>query len=263
MSVIVIDDQLVHYEVFGRGTPILFLHGWLGSWRYWFPTMEVVANDFRAYSFDFWGFGDSPRPKTPENIQDYSDQIIRFLNELGIDRISLVGHSMGGMVALHTAINYPNRVVCVVTVGAPIDGHSLSIPLKLTNYRFFANTLAKWPWLRRKLFRFFMGETEDPAEEEIIADSVKATAKTIRSTIGSMLKTDLRQELPRLRVPALIIHGCRDDIVQPRQVDLFAASPSAQVMLLPHSRHFPFLDNATFFNQILLQFLQSTIQTHY
>ena len=50
MSAIILDEGLVHYEVLGRGRPLVFLHGWLGSWRYWFPTMEHVAENFRTYS---------------------------------------------------------------------------------------------------------------------------------------------------------------------------------------------------------------------
>src|SRR5258706_11044399 len=81
MSIMVVDRQMVHYEVFGHGRPVIFLHGWLGSWRYWFPTMERVAENFRTYSFDFWGFGESRRKSTYESIQNYSDQVIRFLDE--------------------------------------------------------------------------------------------------------------------------------------------------------------------------------------
>lgn len=257
MSIVVIDNQVVHYEVFGRGRPVLFLHGWLGSWRYWFPTMEVVAENFRTYSFDFWGFGDSRRKNTPESIQSYSDQVIRFMDELGIDRVQLVGHSMGGMVALKTAINYPDRITRVATVGAPIDGDSLSWLLKLTDRPIFADAFARLPWLRRYLFRFFLGETSDPAVSEVIDDSVKSSANTLRRAVSSMWRTDLRPELPRLRVPSLIVHGGRDDIVAPNQADLFDNVASAQVVMMPRSRHFPFLDEAELFNDVLLRFLKA------
>lgn len=257
MSIVVIDNQVVHYEVFGRGRPVLFLHGWLGSWRYWFPTMEVVAENFRTYSFDFWGFGDSRRKNTQESIQNYSEQVIRFLDELGIDRVQLVGHSMGGMVALKTAINYPDRITRVATVGAPIDGDSLSWLLKLTDRPIFADAFARLPWLRRYLFRFFLGETSDPAVSEVIDDSVKSSANTLRRAVSSMWRTDLRPELPRLRVPALIVHGGRDDIVAPNQADLFDHVSSAEVVLMPRSRHFPFLDEAELFNEVLMRFLKA------
>ncbi|NJM07116.1 alpha/beta hydrolase [Candidatus Gracilibacteria bacterium] len=256
MSIVVIDNQVVHYEVFGRGRPVLFLHGWLGSWRYWFPTMEVVADNFRTYSFDFWGFGDSRRKQTQESIQNYSDQVIRFLDALGIDRVQLVGHSMGGMVALKTAINYPERITRVATVGAPINGDSLSWLLKLTDRPLFADAFARLPWLRRQLFRFFLGETNDPAVSEVIDDSVKSSANTLRRAVSSMLRTDLSLELDRLRVPSLIVHGGRDDIVSPNQIDLFDDIPTSEVVLMPSSRHFPFLDEAELFNSVLLRFLK-------
>jgi pimeloyl-ACP methyl ester carboxylesterase len=256
MSIVVIENQAVHYEVFGRGRPVLFLHGWLGSWRYWFPTMEVVAEHFRTYSFDFWGFGDSRRKNTQASIQNYSDQVIRFLDALGIDRVMLVGHSMGGMVAVKTAINYPDRIQRVATVGAPIVGDSLSWLLKLTDRPFFAGGFARLPWLRRTLFRFFLGETSDPAVNEVIDDSVKSSALTLSRAVSSMWRTNLQPELTRLRIPALIVHGGRDDIVRPNQIDLFDSIPCAEVVLMPSSRHFPFLDEAEVFNEVLLRFLK-------
>lgn len=257
MSAVIIDNQVVHYEVFGRGRPVLFLHGWLGSWRYWYPTIEVVSEHFRTYSFDFWGFGDSRRKQTQESIQAYSDQVIRFLDALGIDRVMVVGHSMGGMVALKTALSYPERISRVATVGAPIDGDSLSWLLKLTDRPFFADAFARLPWLRRYLFGFFLGETSDPAVSEMIDDSVKSSANTLRYAVSSMWRTDLRPELPRLRVPTLIVHGGRDDIVNPNQADLFENVPMAQVVMMPRIRHFPFLDEAEIFNDVLVRFLKA------
>ncbi|NCC31709.1 MAG: alpha/beta hydrolase [Chloroflexia bacterium] len=255
MSIIVIDNQVVHYEVLGVGQPVLFLHGWLGSWRYWFPTMEVVAEQFRTYSFDFWGFGDSRRKQTRASIQAYADQVIRFLDELGIERVMLVGHSMGGMVALKTALNHPERILRVTTVGAPIDGNSLAWLLKLTDRPLFADAAARLPWVRRNLFRFFLGQTHQFAVGEMVDDSVKSDADTMRYAVSSMWRTDLRPELERLRVPALIIHGKRDDIVNPNQLKLFAHNPMAEVLAMPRSRHFPFLDEAEQFNEVLLRFL--------
>jgi pimeloyl-ACP methyl ester carboxylesterase len=256
MSVMIVDHQMVHYEVFGHGRPVVFLHGWLGSWRYWFPTMERVAENFRTYSFDFWGFGESRRKSTYESIQNYSDQVIRFLDELGIDRCLLVGHSMGGMVALKTAINHPKRISRVAAVGAPIVGDSLSWLLKLTDRPLFADAFARVPAFRRFMFHGFLGEADDQHVHEILDDSVKSSSTTLRNAVGSMWRTDLRPELSRLSVPSLIVHGGRDEIVHPNQADLFDNVSSAEVVVMPESRHFPFLDEAELFNELLLRFLK-------
>lgn len=258
MSLIVIDNQAVHYEVFGRGQPVLFLHGWLGSWRYWFPTIEIAARHYRTYSFDFWGFGDSQHKTVHESIRTYSHQVIRFLDELGIERAAVVGHSMGGMVAMKTALDYPDRVARVATVGAPFHGEALSWFLKLNDNPLLVGVFARWSWLRRTLFRFFMGKSQDPAAQEIIDESLKSNAATLSATIRSMMYTDLRPELPGLHVPALVVHGGRDEIVHPNQVKLFAQVAQARVALMPRSRHFPFFDNPDVFHEHLLGFLQET-----
>lgn len=256
MSIMVVDRQVVHYEVFGHGRPVLFLHGWLGSWRYWYPTMEYVSTNFRTYSFDFWGFGESRKERPAESIQAYSDQVIRFLDELGIDKVLLVGHSMGGMVALKTAINHPDRITRVAAVGAPINGDSLSWLLKLTDQPLLASAFARFTWLRRYMFRLFLGETNDPAIHEVLDDSVKSSSTTLRRSVGSMWRTDLTPELARLTVPSLVVHGGRDEIVHPNQADLFDSVPTSQVVVMPESRHFPFLDEADLFNDILMRFLK-------
>ncbi|PKN88695.1 MAG: alpha/beta hydrolase, partial [Chloroflexi bacterium HGW-Chloroflexi-8] len=61
MSSIATDKGILHYEVIGRGRPVIFLHGWLGSWQLWQQTMANMAGSFRTYALDFWGFGESDR----------------------------------------------------------------------------------------------------------------------------------------------------------------------------------------------------------
>jgi pimeloyl-ACP methyl ester carboxylesterase len=85
MSAIHIDNRLVHYEVVGRrGAPVIFLHSWLGSWRYWLPTMEHASERYRTFALDFWGFGESDRRDGAFSIAEYVGMVIDFMNHLGI-----------------------------------------------------------------------------------------------------------------------------------------------------------------------------------
>ena len=82
MSAIIIDDKIVHYEVLGRGKPIIFIHGWVGSWRYWIPAMQSASSDYRAYAFDLWGFGETAK----ENVNYSLEEVIaRPLGRTGAD----------------------------------------------------------------------------------------------------------------------------------------------------------------------------------
>ncbi len=259
MGVLVLDRQVIHYEVIGQGEPVLFLHGWMGSWRYWLPTMEAVANRFRAFSFDFWGFGDSDKDADAHTIEEYVEQVLRFLDGMGIGRTHLVGHSMGGMVALKTAIDYPERIARVVTAGAVIEGSALAPLLKLTTSQLVARLFVRRPvvtsvW-RRLLQEIRAGWSR--WFQEVVDESTKFSREAVWRSVRSMRQTDLRPELARLRVPALIVHGAEDDIVHPGQVKAVQEMglPWVRVILMPHCRHFPFMDEPETFLQLLLRFL--------
>jgi pimeloyl-ACP methyl ester carboxylesterase len=89
MSAILLEGQIVHYEVLGRGRPIIFLHGWVGSWRYWIASMQVASTSFRAYGLDLWGFGESARDSMRYTIDQQTDLLSRFLDEMGIGKVAL------------------------------------------------------------------------------------------------------------------------------------------------------------------------------
>ena len=105
MSAITIDDDLVHYEVLGRGKPIILLHGWLGSWRYWVPTMQQLSMKYRCYALDLWGFGDSAKDPARYSIERQTDLIEKFMDRMGIPRTVLVGHGLGAVLAAQFATN--------------------------------------------------------------------------------------------------------------------------------------------------------------
>ena len=120
MSSIVTDQGIVHYETYGQGPPVILLHGWLGSWSYWLDTMEALGHNYRLYALDFWGFGDSGKRRESYLIDDFVELVDQFMSRLGIVQAPVVGHSMGGTVALSLALNQPQRVCKVAVVGSPV-----------------------------------------------------------------------------------------------------------------------------------------------
>ncbi|MGC8873114.1 MAG: alpha/beta fold hydrolase [Chloroflexia bacterium] len=259
MGILVLDRQLIHYEVIGQGEPVLFLHGWMGSWRYWLPTMEAIARCFRAYSFDFWGFGDSDKDAESHTIEEYVGQVIRFLDGMGIARTALVGHSMGGMVALKVAIEHPERISRVATAGAVIEGSALAPLLKLTTSQLIARLFVRRPVVTG-VWRRLMQNVRTGWNrwfQEVVEESAKSSREAVWRSVRSMRETDLRPELGRLRVPALVVHGSEDDIVDPGQAEVVReiGLPQVRVVLMPRCRHFPFMDEPEKFSRLLLEFL--------
>src|SRR5512141_2768902 len=116
MSAVIIDRELVHYEALGRGKPVIFLHGWLGSWRFWWPTMQQLSQRYRTYAFDLWGYGDSSKLPNLYSFDAYANLLQAFMDEMGIWQASLVGHSLGALVALRFATAEPDRADRVMAV---------------------------------------------------------------------------------------------------------------------------------------------------
>jgi hypothetical protein len=107
MSAILLDGSMVHYEALGRGRPVVFLHGWVGSWRYWINAMQAASTSFRAYALDLFGFGDTTRDPLRYSLDKQTDLLRRFLEEMGIGKVALVGHDLGALVSLSFIRNRP------------------------------------------------------------------------------------------------------------------------------------------------------------
>lgn len=120
MSAITVEGELVHYEVLGRGRPVILLHGWLGSWRYWVPAMQHLSMKYRVYALDLWGFGDSARNPARYHFAAQASLVTEFMAQLGIVKAALVGHDLGAAIAAHLAVKHADRVPRLLTVCPPL-----------------------------------------------------------------------------------------------------------------------------------------------
>lgn len=258
MSSITTDQGIVHYEVYGRGRPVILLHGWLGSWGLWQETMAYLGRSYRTYALDFWGFGESGKKRDTYAVQDFVGLVDQFMDRLGIIQAPLVGHSMGGTVSLSVAIQYPERVRKVVVIGSPIVGSSLAPPLKLAGYRFIAFMLFNMMWAFRAGMRMaYPFICADPRFPQMMdRDLSSTTLESFLRSIASLRRTDLRPLLPQVKIPVMGIYGDRDNIVHPRQWEpLLKAAPQTQVIRYPRAQHFVMLDTTQSFVESLKTFL--------
>jgi pimeloyl-ACP methyl ester carboxylesterase len=262
MSAILLDNGVIHYEVFGRGKPVVLLHGWLGSWRYWMPTMEALADTYRTYAMDFWGYGDSDKPGDCYGVDDYVRMVGDFLDGLGIAQASLIGHALGGVVALRVAVERPERVAKLALIDTPVHGSGLSSAMRAVR-----NPLSRLVAGPRALIGLWMralkrvsGEWGD-LYDDIAKDTEKLDQAAVQRSIESMLELDLRTGLKQLYTHTLVVYGDRDEFVSTDQAAFFTDGnmATAQVVILGGCRHFPFLDEPSKFNRLLKDFLGSEL----
>ncbi len=262
MSSITTDQGIVHYEVYGRGRPVILLHGWLGSWGLWQETMTFLGQYYRTYALDFWGFGESGKKRNTYQVQDFVSLVNQFMEQLGIMQAPLVGHSMGGTVSLSVALQYPERVQKVVIIGSPIAGSSLAVPLKLAGYRQIAFMLFNMFGLFRMGMRIASPVIcKDPRFPAMMdRDLSKTTLESFLISIASLRRTDLRPEISRVSVPVMGMFGDRDNIVHPRQWQVLQQGlPSARIERFNRAGHFIMLDEPKIFMQTLKEFLDSPL----
>ena len=245
MSAVVIDGGLVHYEAFGRGSPVIFVHGWLGSWRYWMPTMEAVSDKYRTYALDLWGFGDSDKSTPRYEVSDYVALLNNFMENMGIREAPIVGHALGATVALEYAVRHPDRAKKVMAVSLPMTSDSIN--RKLID---FANNsvMAKMLWWRQ------ISHKEVQKEAEKTADGV------IDTSVQSVAQLDVmgRIEIVAQSADALFlaVYGEKDDMVNPGPItELNGSWPNVRPIGLAESKHFPMLEEAAKFNRLLQDFL--------
>lgn len=264
MSSIVTSQGIVHYEAYGRGKPVVLLHGWINSWGVWQDVMVDLAENghFKVYALDFWGFGDSGKQNTPPfKVESYVQMVNQFMEILGIERTPVLGHSMGGTVALAFALEYPQRVTKVGAVGSPIVGQSLNLFLRIAGLN-WVQLAQRLPGVTHlivtTLIRMNTARDSVRVRKMLLHDVDKTSMESFFRSIGDLRRTDLSRHLSELTVPVLGIYGKHDNIVDPKQINVMRAClPGAHTFVLDQSRHFPMLDEPNEFHAAVREFLSS------
>jgi pimeloyl-ACP methyl ester carboxylesterase len=120
MSAITIGGELIHYEVLGRGRPVILIHSWLGSWRYWVPTMQNLQLKYRVYALDLHGFGDSSKNHHKYTLDNQVKLLSDFMTAMAIPKAAVIGHGLGAWVTAEFARLYPDKAPRVMLISAPL-----------------------------------------------------------------------------------------------------------------------------------------------
>lgn len=240
MSAVILQEEIVHYEVLGRGRPLVFLHGWVGSWRYWAPTMQAVSGNYRTYALDLWGFGTTSKNKDGYSLERQAGLVKAFLEEMGIGKIALVGHGLGALVSLLFASLHSGQVDRMLTVGLPEEYAALSPRL----YTSQPQDLADWLLAR------------SPDGNAARLEAPKSDQHAIQRSLEDLQAYNPHAILERISTPCLVVWGQNDLAIQVPSLERFAGLPEhIHGMTFEQSGHFPMLDEPSKFQHLLIDFL--------
>lgn len=242
MSITTVDSQLIHYEVLGRGQPLIFIHGWLGSWRYWWPSMQALSTHYRAFAFDLWGFGDSSKNSAGYTLDAYVTMVNQFIGNLGVARpVILVGHGLGAIIALRYTAQNPDNVAKVATIAMPITGSYLNSRVQNSTPEAFASRV--------------LGRAN--SFNEIDSEVRKMDATAVSNALQESSEIDLVSEITNLTRPLMMVYGNQDSLVKSPNGDYSFLKQSIKERFyveLDLCHHFPMLQEKAKFNRLLLDF---------
>jgi pimeloyl-ACP methyl ester carboxylesterase len=238
LSAILLENSIVHYEVLGRGRPVIFLHGWVGSWKYWIASMQVASTSYRAYSLDLWGFGDTAHNTLKYSLDDQAKLLDAFLNELGIGKIALVGHGLGALVAMKFASRFRQSVDRVMAVNCPLNYDAVNSRLRTAQPQELSD------WLSNR----------SPEASTALSDSSKADGKAIAASMAGLQAENIFGNFRSMDVPCLLVYGEKDQAITVPTYEAATSTYTHQV-ILDGSGHFPMIEETIKFNRLLTDFL--------
>lgn len=265
-----LDGAWVRYDVIGGGPPVVLVHGWLSSSRIWEALARRLAQRFTVYTLDLTGFGESDKPLTGYGVRNGSRLLYAFCAHFGLTRASVIGHDLGGNMAVKLAADHPDVVGRVVLVSSPADEDQIDLPtplwlatLPVVGSLFFALGRAFRP-VRRMWVRPFVA---DPADltDDLVDDAGKSTPAAVRDTLSISRREIARGRLVRqakvIKMPMLVVSGEEDQIVDPHSVSAWAGSVQrAEICLMDACGHAPMIERPAEFAAQILAFLTGDVR---
>ncbi|MEE9274151.1 MAG: alpha/beta hydrolase [bacterium] len=249
----------LNYNVRGDGPPLVLLHGFTASGYVWEPAQEFLAARAKVFTLDIRGHGDSEKPPGPYSIQGFADDLLALLNFLGLDKVDLMGHSMGGRTALLFALGHGDRLSRLMLVGAsgaPPKGEFRDrfLTLKRVAAEEGVAAVRDHPLVASVLPRSF---TEGAGGEAHRARYMKNTPEGIGAICDAVLNMeDLTGRLGEIETPAWVCVGENERPGQAAFSKLCEERiPVCTRAVVAGSGHFPMQDNIEGFQAALAAFL--------
>jgi pimeloyl-ACP methyl ester carboxylesterase len=229
----------IHYQVHGKGAPVILLHGGLANSDYWGRQIAALAPNHMVIVMDSRGHGRSTRDTRAFGYDLMADDVVALMDMLGVRKADIVGWSDGGIIGLDLALRHKDRVGKIFAFAA----NSLTSGVK--------DGVEKNPTFAAYIAR---------AGHEYEAHS--ATPKGYDDFVTQISKMWAEQpnwsdgQLQSIEAPVWIVDGDHDEAIRREHTEYLAATiPHAGLLILPNASHFAFLQDPEMFNRAMLRFL--------
>lgn len=261
-----------YWEAGQADSTIVLVHGLGGYVENWELNIEALAQRHRVYALDMMGFGRSDKPQTSYAIRELAIFVGAFMETLGLERAALVGHSMGGSVALQLTLLSSEKVSQLVLVNSGGFGREVSSVFRMLSIPLLGNLLMRpnKKAIEQGLKASFFDETL-VTPERVERGFEMASLPGVKRTVLTAIRTSVNlrgakttalgpifDNLERISVPTLVIWGKQDTAVPLAHVDVATSRiPDCRSYIFDRCKHWPQIEHATRFNEVVLEFLAS------
>ncbi|WP_435746593.1 alpha/beta fold hydrolase [Nocardioides sp. SYSU DS0663] len=265
----------------GSGPALLLLHGLGCDHTTWAPVIGLLARRYTVIAPDLLGHGDSAKPRADYSLGGFANGMRDLLTVLGVDRVTVVGHSFGGGVAMQFAYQFPERTDRLVLVASGGLGPEVSPAIRAITTPGFHQAMGvlALPGLRhagRAAMKALaaapsrhlrdLGEVadivesfKDPAARHAIRHVVRAVVDWRGQVVTMADRAYLTEEMPMA-----VVWGHDDTVIPARHAEVAARlAPGARVEVLPNAGHFPHKDHPERFARLLHDFVRTTQPSTY
>ncbi len=269
-----VGDVRTRYRAAGEaGHPLILIHGLGASLEAWMYNLQPLARHHRVFALDLVWFGKSDKPARQVTGEYFADFIIGFMDAVGIRQATLVGNSMGGMIAVKTALQYPDRVTGLVLANSAGFGQELAWWLRLRTLFSFPELVRPPLSVARYAARHLVYDprtlTDDLIQAvldlEVQPGSLEAARRVLKYGVNWRgLRPDalheIRDAARALRVPTLIVWGKQDRVIPVAHAEIARRHiPDAQLHVFDQCGHAPMIEKADQFNELVARFVREKV----
>jgi len=244
----------LNYEIHGKGTPVILLHGLFLDHQLWKPLVNMLVGKARVIIPDLRGHGRSFATKGTYRMADMAGDILRLMDDLNIKQAVLAGHSMGGYVCLLFSHLYPERLYGL----ALIASHAAPDTEERKQGRYDSARSLPETGLKPMASDMATRLSDDPQIQAALLETMLKTK--IDGAIGTLYAIAERENglpwLEQTQVPILLVYGSKDKFVpRARMEDILAVRPDARLIEIPGAGHVPMLEAPQLVAEALLRLI--------
>lgn len=260
MPTIETNDINIHYELFGQGQPILFIHGLGSSGRDWEYQVNHFQKTRQVITIDVRGHGQSDKPPGPYSVSLFATDTAELIEALDIDPIDVVGISMGGMIAFQLAVDRPDLIKSMVIVnsGPELIPRTLKerllirqrfVIVRILGMRKMGEVLSK---------RLFIKPEQEELRQQLVQRWAENDPYAYRETMRALVGWSIVDKIDTINCPVLIIAADEDYTPVADKEACVAKLPNARLEIVADSRHATAVEHPEQFNSIVSSFLTET-----